>query len=76
MSGAAGSRPVALVTGASRNIGRRIACALAEAGHAVAVHVNQSRDEGAEVVAAIRAQGGDAELFSADVTDVTAVRVP
>lgn len=74
MSSAGTARPVALVTGASRNIGRRIALALAEAGHAVAVHVHQSRDEGAEVVAAIRAQGGDAELFSADVTDAAAVR--
>jgi 3-oxoacyl-[acyl-carrier protein] reductase len=71
---ATSSRPVALVTGASRNIGRRIALALAEAGHAVAVHVRQSQGEGAEVVEAIRAAGGTAQLFTADVTDVAAVR--
>ena len=74
MSASAPSRPVALVTGASRNIGRRIAFALADAGHAVAVHVRASREEGAEVVASIRARGGDAELFAADVTDAAAVR--
>ena len=74
MNAAAGARPVALVTGASRNIGRRIALALADSGHAVAVHVRTSRDEGAAVVAAIQATGGDAALFTADVTDVESVR--
>jgi 3-oxoacyl-[acyl-carrier protein] reductase len=73
MSNSDAGRPVALVTGASRNIGRRIALALAEAGHAIAVHVRQSQGEGAEVVEAIRAGGGDAELFTADITDASAV---
>ena len=67
-------RPVALVTGASRNIGRRIALALADAGHAVAVHVRESRDAGAAVVAEIQGKGGDAALFTADVTDAETVR--
>jgi len=60
---------VALVTGAGRNIGRSIALALADAGFAVAVHVRQSLEEGDAVVAEIRAKGGDAMRFAADVTD-------
>lgn len=65
---------VALVTGAGRNIGRQIALELAGAGHAVAVHVRQSRAEGEAVVAEIRERGGDALLCVADVTDAAAVR--
>ena len=38
------------------------------------MHVRESRDAGAAVVAAIEAKGGDAALFAADVTDVAAVR--
>ena len=65
---------VALVTGAGRNIGRSIALALADAGFAVAVHVRQSLEEGDAVVAEIRAKGGDAMRFAADVTDPAAVK--
>jgi 3-oxoacyl-[acyl-carrier protein] reductase len=59
---------VALVTGASRNIGRAIALALADAGAKVAVNVRASRDEGQAVVDEIAARGGDALLVTADVT--------
>ena len=58
---------VALVTGASRGIGRAIAQALAAQGAAVAA---AARGENArETVEAIRARGGKAELFAMDVTD-------
>ena len=67
------SRPVALVTGAARNIGRSIALELASSGHAVAVHVQKSTTEGAAVVEEIRARGVDAMLCTADVTDRAAV---
>ena len=58
---------VALVTGASRGIGRAIALALAEAGADVAV--NFRRDEGAanETVAEIQALGRKAKAYSASV---------
>lgn len=58
----------ALITGASKGLGKAMALALAEAGARV---VLVSRDEARlhEVAAAIRAQGGAAEIFVADVTD-------
>ena len=66
---------VALVTGASRGIGRAIACALARQGASV---VAAARGENAaDTVAAITGDGGRAELVSLDVTDTAALeRLP
>ena len=66
-------QPVALVTGAGRNIGRAIALGLAASGHAVAVNVRASFDEGQAVVDEIKAGGGQAMLCAADVTERAAV---
>lgn len=52
---------VALVTGAGQRVGRAIAAALAEDGWAIAAHYRQSREGAEELVASIRAQGGEAE---------------
>lgn len=60
---------VALVTGASRGIGRAIALALGSDGHAVAVNFASRADAAEEVVSEIRAGGGKAEAFQADVSD-------
>lgn len=68
------NQPVALVTGAGRNIGREIALALAAQGQAVAVNVRASVDEGQAVVDEITSQGGRALLCVADVSDSAAVR--
>jgi 3-oxoacyl-[acyl-carrier protein] reductase len=57
----------ALVTGASRGIGRAIALALAEAGAHVLVHYGRSADEARSVVAAIKSKGGRADAVSADL---------
>ncbi len=65
---------VALVTGGAKNIGRAISIALAAAGAAVAVNTLRSRDEAQAVVQEIRAAGGDAEVFLADIADAAAVR--
>ena len=57
----------ALVTGASRGIGRTIALALAQSGAQVLVHYGSSEKEADAVVAEIRAGGGKAEKVGADL---------
>jgi 3-oxoacyl-[acyl-carrier protein] reductase len=64
---------VALVTGASRNIGRAIALALADGGAAVVVNTRASIDQAQAVAAEIEARGGRAMALLADVTDEQAV---
>lgn len=65
---------VALVTGAARNIGRAISRSLAAGGAAVMVNANTSRDDAEKTVAMIKADGGKAAFYMADVTDVPAVQ--
>jgi 3-oxoacyl-[acyl-carrier protein] reductase len=61
------SGKTALVTGASRGIGRAGALALARAGAQVLVHYGSSEKEADAVVAEIRNAGGRAEKVSADL---------
>jgi len=63
----------ALVTGASRNIGRAIALALAADGAAVAVNTRSSKEDADKVVQEIRQAGGQAETWIADIVDPKAV---
>lgn len=60
---------VAVVTGASRGIGRAIALELAHRGASVVVNYNTNAGAADEVVDAIRAQGGQAIAVQADVGD-------
>jgi 3-oxoacyl-[acyl-carrier protein] reductase len=65
---------VALVTGASRGIGKAIALALAEAGAAVAVNYRARDEEAAAVTEAIRKSGGRTVAVRADVSIRSAVQ--
>ncbi len=64
---------VALVTGASRGIGRAIAVTLAERGAAVAINYARGEAAANEVCEAIRAAGGKAMVVGFDVADEAAV---
>src|ERR1700726_1465900 len=57
----------ALVTGASRGIGRATASALANAGAHVLVHYGRSAQDAESLVAGIRSKGGRANAISADL---------
>lgn len=65
---------VALVTGAGRGIGRRIALRLAGDGAFVIVHYANSKAGADEVVGLIREAGGDAVAYGADIADRAQVR--
>src|SRR5829696_3536633 len=63
------SGKVALVTGASRGIGRATAIKLGAAGAKVAVNFNASEAAAEEVVGAIASEGGEARAIKADVSN-------
>jgi 3-oxoacyl-[acyl-carrier protein] reductase len=64
---------VALVTGASRGIGRAVALRLAQAGAKVGVNYRASRQAAEAVAQAIRDAGSEALLLPADVSNASAV---
>ena len=65
---------IALVTGASRGIGRAIACKLAAEGATVIVNYSGSEDKAEETVSMIRQTGGQAEKVKCDVSSFDACK--
>jgi 3-oxoacyl-[acyl-carrier protein] reductase len=63
----------ALITGASRGIGRAAALALSEAGASIAVNYNSSRDAALDLIDQIKGLGGRAIAVQADVSRSTDV---
>ncbi len=70
---AADSRPVALVTGAARGIGRSTALACAQHGFDVVLNFSRSREATEAVAGEIEETGARTALFQADVADEAAV---
>ena len=66
---------VALVTGASRGIGRACALKLAENGYDVCVNYNSNSQKAEEVVAEIEKLGRKAIAIQADTSDLKAVQI-
>src|ERR1700757_1035935 len=62
-------KKVAVITGASRGIGKAVAERLAKDGFAVVVNYASSAPEAEEVVSKIRAEGGEAIAIKADISD-------
>lgn len=60
-------RPVALVTGSARRVGRAIALDLARCGHDIAVHFRSSADAAEEVAALCASNGVRAVIVAADL---------
>ena len=63
-----------LVTGGAVRIGREICLNLANDGFSVAVHYNSSSNEANSLVEKITSNGGNAQSFSGDLSDVSMVR--
>jgi NAD(P)-dependent dehydrogenase (short-subunit alcohol dehydrogenase family) len=68
------SRPVVLVTGAARRIGRAIALDLAAHGFDIALHCHAPSADSAATLAELREHGGRAEAFAADLAEEAATR--
>ena len=68
------SRPVVVITGAARRVGREIALHLAASGFDVAVHYRSSKDDALATVRDAQALGANAAAFQADLADEAACR--
>jgi 3-oxoacyl-[acyl-carrier protein] reductase len=60
-------KKVVIITGASRGLGRAIALRFGSAGDRVMINYRERREQADETAAEVRARGGEAVLFPADV---------
>lgn len=65
---------VAIVTGASRGIGKSIAMRLADEGAKVVINYNHSPEKAEEVINQIKQQGGEATAIQADMSQVEQIQ--
>ncbi|NLW72532.1 MAG: SDR family oxidoreductase [Chloroflexi bacterium] len=63
----------ALITGSGIRLGKAIALALADRGVNLAIHYNSSKKQAEEVQNLAKQKGVKAELFQADLSDLTAI---
>jgi NAD(P)-dependent dehydrogenase (short-subunit alcohol dehydrogenase family) len=64
-----GERPVALITGSSRGIGRATALLFAQRGHDVVVHYRREADAAEATAKEVREAGADALVVQGDLSD-------
>ncbi|HXC26063.1 MAG TPA: SDR family NAD(P)-dependent oxidoreductase, partial [Gemmatimonadaceae bacterium] len=62
---------VALVTGGAHRVGKAIAVALAERGARIAIHYHGAQQDAEATVQQLRAAGGEAHAFQANLEDVS-----
>lgn len=67
-------RPVALVTGSAKRVGRVIAQHLADCGYRIAVHANTSMNEAKRFANLLKEQGIEASAFQADLTSEASIK--
>jgi pteridine reductase len=70
-----GARPVVLITGGAKRVGRATAMAFAQAGCDVVITYNSSRDEAHETAAEIRRSGAKVLCQQLDLLDIEAVEL-
>lgn len=68
------ARPVVLVTGSARRVGRAIALELAQHGCDIAVHCHRSTEQAQATVQELRRLGASAQVFQADLAEESAAR--
>ena len=68
------SDKIALVTGASKGIGRETAKQLAQAGATVIINYNRSKEKAEEIIKEITDAGNKADMFQADVSNPDEVK--
>lgn len=68
------NRPVALVTGSAKRVGRVIAQHLADCGYRIAVHANTSMDEARTFADSLKEQGAEANAFQADLSSEASIK--